>query len=231
MKTRILFTTILILSLTALAACSKSPDSAADPAAPQVSGQVEGGLRVLTIDPAAADQHYRVYRGDYVRMQLTTGAGFTVEIPARETVKAYPTPEGEKPYIKFPDAGSFPFTLGETTGVIEALEFQAAAYREVSGLDAAEVIANLNPVIVDVRTSREFAGGHIEGAILIPVQEIQRRVGELASHKADPVFLYCKSGNRSTVAAKVLIDAGFTNVINLRKGIRDWVGHDLPIVK
>jgi rhodanese-related sulfurtransferase len=231
MNVRILFAAILILSLTALAACSKSPDSAADTTAPEVSGMVEGGLRVLTIDPASADHHYTIYRGDYVRMQLTSGEGFTVDIPTRETVKAYPTPEGEKPYIKFPDAGNFPFTIGETSGVIEALEFQAAAYREVGGLDAAKVIANLNPVIVDVRTSREFAGGHIEGAILIPVQEIQRRVGELAEHKAAPVFIYCKSGNRSTVAAKVLIDAGFTNVINLRKGIRDWAGHNLPVVK
>jgi len=231
MNARFLVITILILSLTAMAGCSKSQETSSDTAEQVISGKVEGGLRVLTIDPSATDEHYTIYRGDYVRLQLTTGEGFTVDIPTRETVKQYPAPEGEKPYIKFPSAGSFPFTIGEVSGVIEALEYRATAYREVEGLDAAELIANLNPVILDVRTAGEFAGGHIEGAVLIPVQEIQRRVGELADHKGDPVFIYCRSGNRSTVAAKVLIDAGFNQVINLRRGISDWARHDLPVVK
>ena len=221
----------LILSMTGLAACSQDMETTPDTAGHDISGQVEGGLRVLTIDPSAADHHYRIYRGDYVRMELVTGEGFSVEIPTRETVKQYPVPEGEKPYIKFPEAGSFPFTIGGISGVIEALEFRAAPYREVAATEAAKLIANLTPVILAVRTSREFAGGRIEGATLIPVQEIQRRVGELADHKNDPVFIYCRSGNRSTVAAKVLIDAGFTQVINLRRGIADWARHDLPVVK
>lgn len=221
---------LILLSMGLLAGCQGSPDTAPADSA-EVSGAIEGGLRVLTIDPAAADQHFTIYRGDYVRFQLTTGEAFTIEIPARETTKSYPVSGEDKPYVKFPAAGSFPFTVGETSGVIEALEFQAASYREVKGLEAAEVIANLDPVILDVRSKREFDGGHIEGAILIPVQEIQRRHGELAAHKDEPVFIYCRSGNRSTVAAKVLIDAGFQQIINLRPGIKDWVKSGLPVVK
>ena len=231
MTARIAYLTLISLIL--LAGCQGSSDSTPADAAgsAEVSGVVEGGLRVLTVDPHATDHDFTIYRGDYVRFRLASGEPFTIEIPARETTKSYPVTGEDKPYVKFPAAGSFPYTVGDVSGVITALEFQATAYREAQGLDAAEVIANLDPVILDVRTRREFDSGHIEGAILIPVQEIQRRHGELAEHKNDPVFIYCRSGNRSTVAAKVLIDAGFTQIINLRPGIKDWVRHDLPVVK
>lgn len=230
MNARRMILVLLALSIFCITACSES-EEAATTDAPQVSGTVEGGLRVLTINPAAADHDFTIYRGDYVRFQLASGEPFTIEIPSREATKSYPVSGEEKPYVKFPAAGSFPYTVGEVSGVIEALEFKASAYREVQGLDAAEVIANLDPVILDVRTKGEFDGGHIEGAMLIPVQEIQRRHGELAEHKNDPIFIYCRSGNRSTVAAKVLIDNGYTQIINLRPGIKDWVKHDLPVVK
>jgi rhodanese-related sulfurtransferase len=223
---------LVLFCLVLLAGCQGSTDSTpAEGAGSQVSGELVGGLRVLTIDPAATDQQFTIYRGDYVRLELTSGEPFTVEIPARETVKSYPVAEDEKPYIKFPDAGAFPFTAGDATGVIEALEYRAAAYREVDALEARDMIANLDPLILDVRTPGEFAGGHIEDAWLIPVQEIQKRLQDLEPHRDQPIFVYCRSGNRSTVAAKVLVDAGFPQVINLRKGIVDWAKNDLPVVK
>ena len=85
--------------------------------------------------------------------------------------------------------------------------------------------------MLDVRTPREFAEGHLEGAMLIPVQVLQARLGELAGHKDEPVFVYCKTGNRSTVAAKLLVDAGHTEVVNLRRGIREWQSAGLPVVR
>ena len=63
------------------------------------------------------------------------------------------------------------------------------------------------------------------------MQEFQKRIGELAAHKDDPILVYCRTGNRSTVAAKLMIDAGFTQVVNLRRGIVDWSRQGLPIVK
>ena len=225
----VLLATLLLI---ALAGCQGQTESTAQgPADSAVSGKLDGGLRVLTIDAVATDQEFTIYRGDYVRFALSTGEDFTIEIPARETVKSYPVAEDEKPYVKFPAAGTFPFTAGDATGVIEALEYRAAAYREVDALEAREVIANLDPLILDVRTQREYAGGHIEDAWLIPVQEIQKRLKDLEPHRDKPIFVYCRSGNRSTVAAKVLVDAGFPQVINLRKGVVDWVKNDLPVVK
>ncbi|MEX2349962.1 MAG: rhodanese-like domain-containing protein [Flavobacteriaceae bacterium] len=61
--------------------------------------------------------------------------------------------------------------------------------------------------IVDVRTSHEFSGGHVSGSINIPLQELQKRVGEFKTLKT-PVLLCCASGNRSGIAAQFLSNQG-----------------------
>ena len=70
-------------------------------------------------------------------------------------------------------------------------------------------------IIVDVRTPEEFAQAHVQGARNIPVQELARRFNELGSDKHVPVVLYCRSGARSAVAAKLLRDHGFTQVTDI----------------
>ena len=186
---------------------------------------------MLTFDPAANGQHFTIYRGDYVRPELSTGGAFTLEIPALEVSRRFPAAADEQPYFKVPEAGSFEFRIGTANGIIEAIEYAAAQYREVGAREAAGMIANVDPLILDVRTEREFVAGHLEGAVLIPVQEFQRRLGELSAHKQNPVLVYCATGNRSTVAAKLLIDSGFVQVANLRRGIAEWNREGLPTVK
>lgn len=231
MNARSLLLILLTLTLMTVSACSESRENPPATAGHDVSGEVIGGLRVLTIDPAADRHHYRIFRGDYVRFAMVSGVAFTIDIPALGAAKSYPAAADDKPYLKFPDAGSFPFRIGEVEGVIEALEFRAAAYREVTSKEAGELIANLRPFILDVRTVGEFRGGHIEGSVVIPIQELQRRLGELRGREKEPVFIYCKTGNRSTVAAKFLVDAGFEQVINLRRGVVDWARNGYPVTK
>lgn len=221
---------ILVLSL-ALAACAGSPRSREAGTTPAISGRLEAGLRVLTFDPSATGQRFTIYRGDYVRPELSTGGAFTLEIPALEVSRAFPAAGDEPPYFKVPDAGVFEFRLGAAGGVIEAIEYTATQYREVGAQEAARMIANVDPLILDVRTRREFAAGHLENAVPIPVQELQGRLGELSAHREKPVLVYCATGNRSTVAAKLLIDAGFLQVVNLRRGIAEWNHEGLPTAK
>jgi rhodanese-related sulfurtransferase len=221
---------LLVLPL-ALGGCGKSSQSEESAPSQAISGHIDAGLRVLTLDPAATGQHVTIYRGDYVRPELSTGESFTLDIPALEVSRSFPAPADEHPYFKVPNAGSFTFRLGAAGGVIEAIEYTSPRYREVGAQEAAQMIANVDPLILDVRTEREFAGGHIDGAVLIPVQDLQRRLGELSIHKQDPVFVYCATGNRSTVAAKLLVDAGFVQVENLRHGIAEWNREKLPTVK
>ena len=64
-------------------------------------------------------------------------------------------------------------------------------------------------VYLDVRTPAEFAAGHVEGAINIPVETIDSRWVELEPHRADSVIVYCRSGRRSAAAIQVLRQQGF----------------------
>lgn len=62
-------------------------------------------------------------------------------------------------------------------------------------------------ILLDVRSPAEFAGGHLDGALNVPVSDIQVRAGELAK-KGKPIVVYCASGMRSSSAARVLKGAG-----------------------
>ncbi len=197
-----------------------------------MSGRVEAGLRVLTVDPAATTAtDFKVYRGDYVRLESTTGGSLTIAIAELKVNKSYPVAEGEKAYFKVPNIGSYAYTIGNISGAIEAIDYVASGYQEVGAAEAAALIKNIEPLVLDVRTPREFADAHIANAKLIPVQVLQNEIGQLAGFEDKPVFIYCRSGNRSTVAAKMLMDKGFNNVINLRRGLNEWQGLKLPMVR
>ncbi len=62
--------------------------------------------------------------------------------------------------------------------------------------------------LVDVRTPREFAAGHLDGAVNIPLQELQNRITELGDKSAH-IVLYCRSGSRSGAAKRLLKRHGF----------------------
>ena len=89
----------------------------------------------------------------------------------------------------------------------------------VSGADARRLVAS-GALLVDVRTFEEFTSGHLPGAVNIPVQELDRRLGELGP-KDRPIVLYCRSGNRSGRAARMLERAGFATIHHLGS-IRRW---------
>ena len=85
-----------------------------------------------------------------------------------------------------------------------------------------------NLVILDVRTKGEYDNGHIYGATLIPVTDLQTRIGELASHLNDEILVYCGSGGRSKTASGTLDSNGFTKVYNMNGGITAWKSAGYP---
>lgn len=226
---------LVALALLLLGACSGSGQESSPPAAtdaqPAISGRLEEGLRVLTFDPFRPGERFTIYRGDYVRPELVSGEPFRIEIPDLGVSMSVPAPEGERSYFKVPEAGTWTVSIGDWSGELEAVEYVATRYREVDAQQAAQLLAERDPFVLDVRTPREFAAGHLEGAVLVPVQVLSSRLAELEEARDRPVFVYCRSGNRSTVAARLLIDAGFSEVINLRRGIVDWERQGLPVVK
>lgn len=69
-------------------------------------------------------------------------------------------------------------------------------------------------LLVDVRTPGEFAGGHIEGAINIPLPDLSERKHEMKGLGNSPVVFYCRSGNRSAAAVSLLEKQGYSHVYN-----------------
>lgn len=69
-------------------------------------------------------------------------------------------------------------------------------------------------VIIDVRTQGEWNYGHLEDAILIPLNVITKEITNKVKDKNTPIALYCRSGNRSGVATQQLRQMGYTNVEN-----------------
>ena len=68
--------------------------------------------------------------------------------------------------------------------------------------------------LVDVRSPEEFQSGHLDGAINVPVAELEERLAEVGP-KDQPVVVYCASGFRSARAARILDGKGFTHVADL----------------
>jgi rhodanese-related sulfurtransferase/rubrerythrin len=76
--------------------------------------------------------------------------------------------------------------------------------------------------LVDVRQPGEYEAGHLPGAVLIPVRQIEERHGELDPQK--PTITYCAAGVRSRAAAAALMNAGFKEVYSMSGGINAWQG-------
>ena len=93
----------------------------------------------------------------------------------------------------------------------------------------AQLIKKTPGLLLDVRTKEEYQKGHIKGAKLIPVQELSQKIDTFTIAKDFPIYVYCRSGNRSTTASNLLIQHGYTKVYNLSGGINAWkkTGHTI----
>jgi len=86
-------------------------------------------------------------------------------------------------------------------------------------------------VLIDVRTAEEYASGHLQGALLLPVDRIAQEIAARVPDKHTPIRLYCRSGRRSALALEALQQLGYTRLQNL--GGLEEASHSsqLPIVK
>jgi len=91
-------------------------------------------------------------------------------------------------------------------------------------------VAEAGVITLDVRTPGEFMGGFIQGAQNIDFQSGNFENEIAALDKNATYAVYCRSGNRSGQAVKVMHDAGFHNVYNLKGGVIDWTNAGLPLV-
>ncbi len=84
-------------------------------------------------------------------------------------------------------------------------------------------------LILDVRTSAEYAAGHIKNALNIPHDVLAERLPQIQKYAGVPVVVYCRSGGRAAQAVEVLTAAGFTNVRHLEGDMDGWSAAGLPV--
>jgi rhodanese-related sulfurtransferase len=99
-----------------------------------------------------------------------------------------------------------------------------ATPREVSRAEAREML-DRGAQLVDVRADHEWETGHLPGAVHIPLAELPRHLEEI--DKDRPVILYCRGGNRSSMATTALAEAGY-DAAKLAEGAVGWEEEGLP---
>lgn len=206
-------------------------------------GELVNGVRHIKLSTAAAPGNIYVYRGETVKLIFDT-----IDFPYSLHIPQYKISEngevGKKMEVTFKakDIGVFPMFCngkcpagdGARYGKIVVMQYKSegkAQFTELTAKEAKKIIDEKKPLILDVRTPNEYYGGHIEGAKLIPLQQLVERVSELDAWKDKDVLVYCRSGNRSTVASQILIKNGFKKLYNLRPGILGWQREGYPIKK
>lgn len=82
--------------------------------------------------------------------------------------------------------------------------------------------------ILDVREPSEWAQGHIEGAVLIPLGELAGRLNEIP--KDQRIVVVCRSGNRSARGRELLLNSGFDRVTSMTGGMNQWQAEGNPVI-
>ena len=95
--------------------------------------------------------------------------------------------------------------------------------KEISAAELRRILcdgAEKNVAVIDVRSRAEYTAECIPNVRNIPLDEIERHIGELKSY--DAVYLQCQSGRRSAVACEKLVSLGLANIVNVQGGLISW---------
>ena len=84
------------------------------------------------------------------------------------------------------------------------------------------------PLLLDVRSPREWTAKHIAGSLNIPLNHLQERIAEVPRDRR--IALHCAGGYRSSIAASILHQHGITNLIELAGGLAAWDAAKLPVI-
>lgn len=91
--------------------------------------------------------------------------------------------------------------------------------------------SNPAPLVLDVRTPREYQGGHVPGAVNMEYRQIPSRLAELAPAMEREIVVYCEVGPRAQAAQSMLLQAGFANVRHLEGDMAAWRRGGLPVAR
>ncbi len=206
-------------------------------------GKLVNGVRVIHLSTATSPDSLYVYRGEEVKLVIEdVDFPYSVHIPKFGISKKATVGKDLEIQFKASEVGTFPIYCngqcpsgdGARYGKIVVMPYKATGhtdYQEVSAQAAQKLIEQVSPLVLDVRTPNEYYSGHLEGAKLLPLQQLDGRISELAEYKDKPILIYCHTGNRSVVASEILARHGFKKLYNLEHGILEWERAGLKVVK
>jgi rhodanese-related sulfurtransferase len=108
---------------------------------------------------------------------------------------------------------------------------QRAGGAALSTLEATQLINRKDALVLDIRSSEEYARGHVLNARSMPAAQLSTRVEELQKFKTRPIILTCQNGNASSGPCDTLRKAGFGEVYLLAGGVSAWEQAGLPVAK
>jgi thioredoxin len=206
-------------------------------------GEIIEGVRIIKLSTATKPDNIYVFRGETVKLIIEKiDYPYSIHIPEYQVSKEAIPGEDLTVTFKAKTIGVFPIFCngncptgdGTRYGQIVVMQYKAQGdteYLELNAKQAKELIEKSSPLILDVRTPNEYYRGNIEDSRLIPLQQLEMRLSEIEQYKGKEILLYCRSGNRSTVAAEILNRNGFKKLYNLKHGIIDWKKSGYKVLK
>lgn len=102
---------------------------------------------------------------------------------------------------------------------------------DIDAPNAKKLIEQTNPLILDVRTYPEYGQSHIKNSLNIPLDQLERRISEIAIYRKKNILIYCRSGRRSAEAALILLKNNFKKIYNLKYGLISWTEQGYSVEK
>lgn len=103
--------------------------------------------------------------------------------------------------------------------------------RELGTLGVTQLMNTQNPLVLDVRETKEVEGGKLPNAVHVPLSQLASRGSELTKHVARPVVAYCDRGQRTRAVSALLAKLGFKDIYHLQGGFKAWKDAGLPVQK
>ena len=199
-----------------------------------IPGAINLPLRTVaaSLDQIPQDQPVVVYCASGFRAALATGA---LHVLGYDNVRAFPpsypaweSAQGEDGDVPAEVAAAVEAPADLIGMVDEYLSAIPEGYMAVGKIDAfKEMLESAKPVLIDVREESEYAEGHIEGAINIPIRTLAQNLDKIPMDQ--PVMVYCASGLRAGMATTSLHVLGYSNVKAFPPGWKGWSEANEPV--
>ena len=108
---------------------------------------------------------------------------------------------------------------------------QGATASGISPTEAVQCMNREKGLVIDVCSAEEFAASHINGAVNVPLDQLEARLPSVAKNKSIPLILVCAAGARSKRAQAMAQKLGYEKVHSLQGGLTAWKEANLPVVK